>query len=109
MIECENYNYEIPDKFMQKKIMPEECKELFKWTLSLYLYNYLKYSSLDSLDNKIMNKYINKAESLVSIVQHKLPLDTIQCDNLDKQIYKKIPKNIMTSGMSLNKEIFETQ
>ncbi len=109
MIECDNYTYEIPDKFMHNKVMPEECKELFKWLLSLYIDNYLQYSSLDSLDNKIMNKYINKAESLVIIVQHNLPLDTIQYDNLDKQIYKKIPKNIMTSGTSYGKDIFETQ
>ena len=109
MIEYENYTYEISDKFMQNKIIPEEGKELFKWIISLYLDNYLKYSSLDSMDNKIMNKYIFKAQELVSIIQHNLPLDTIQHDNLDKQIYKKIPKNIMTAGMSLNKEIFETQ
>lgn len=109
MIECDNYNYTIPDKYTKNKIMPEECKELFKWLLSLYIDNYLKYSSLDSLNTKVMNKYIEKAEMLVMIVQHNLPLDTIQHDNLDKQIYKKIPKNIMTAGMSLNKDIYETQ
>ena len=109
MIECDNYTYEIPDNFTKNKIMPEECKELFKWLLSLYIDNYLKYSSLDSLDNKIMNKYIDKAESLVSVVQYNLPLDTIQCDNLDRQIYKKIPKNIMTAGILYGKDVFETQ
>jgi hypothetical protein len=109
MIECDNYNYEIPDKLMHNKIMPEEGKELFKWILCLYIDNYLKYSSLDSINNKIMNTYTLKAEGLVSIIYHNLPLDTIQYDTLDKQIYNKIPKNIMTSGMSLNKDIFETQ
>ena len=109
MIDCGNYTYEIPDKFTQHKVMPEECKELFKWLLSLYIDNYLKYSSLDSLNTKVMNKYIEKAETLVVLVQHNLPLDTIQYDNLDKQIYKKIPKNIMTIGMSYSKEIYETQ
>lgn len=109
MINCDNYTYEIPDKFTKNKIMPEEIKELFKWVISLYIDNYLKFSSLDSLDTKIINKYITRTENIISLVQYNLPLDTIQHDNLDKQIYKKIPKNIMTTSIALNKNIYETQ
>ena len=99
LINCENYSYEIRDKFMEKKIIPKEYKDLFKWVLSWYIDNHLKFASLESINNRIIDKYIDKPEKMVTIVYHGLSLDCLQnCDNLDKEIYNKIPKKNATEN-----------
>lgn len=102
LIQTKNFMYHVPDTFVKNKFWSLEYQQLFKWILIWYIENHLKFSSIDSINTKVFNNYLQRSEKIILVVSHGLSLDGLNYDNLDKDIFDKIPKEYIS-----NNKIFE--
>tara|TARA_B100001093_G_C26108746_1_gene710026 strand:+ start:37 stop:324 length:288 start_codon:yes stop_codon:yes gene_type:complete len=84
---------EINDKKSENLL--SEYKLLYKWILSWYIENHLKFNSLNSLKENNINSYIDRSYNLVNLISYNIPNKLLYLDNLDKIIFKKIPESFI--------------